>query len=241
MREFMREFWVRIYLVRHGHVQYFDDNHQPINPKFAPLSPQGIGQISLLATQLEKIEFTKAFCSTLPRSIQTTELLLQPHKHVNLEAVAALCEIKSGRLREIMPTNAELQIKNAYRYATTQQAAFMQGENWAVVEQRVITWLEQMLINTTAPQNILISAHDVVNRLVINWINGKTAQDIDVQEQDYGCLNILEIQIADNQIVRKHITLQNYTVYDPVKLNPIQSAMEALYHTYVTHHVSSAT
>ncbi len=39
---------IRLYLVRHGHVDYFDAAQQPINPKYAPLSVQGEQQIALL-------------------------------------------------------------------------------------------------------------------------------------------------------------------------------------------------
>ncbi|ENE6700917.1 histidine phosphatase family protein, partial [Acinetobacter baumannii] len=37
----MDKYRLRIYLVRHGHVSYFDAANNPINPKFAQLSEQG--------------------------------------------------------------------------------------------------------------------------------------------------------------------------------------------------------
>ncbi|OUJ82577.1 histidine phosphatase family protein, partial [Acinetobacter baumannii] len=49
----MDKYRLRIYLVRHGHVSYFDAANNPINPKFAQLSERGIEQIQQLAHQLQ--------------------------------------------------------------------------------------------------------------------------------------------------------------------------------------------
>lgn len=70
----MDKYRLRIYLVRHGHVSYFDAANNPINPKFAQLSEQGIEQIQQLAHQLRDISFEKIYSSTMPRSIQTAEI-----------------------------------------------------------------------------------------------------------------------------------------------------------------------
>ena len=55
----MDKYRLRIYLVRHGHVSYFDAANNPINPKFAQLSEQGIEQIQQLAHQLRDVSFEK--------------------------------------------------------------------------------------------------------------------------------------------------------------------------------------
>lgn len=55
----MDKYRLRIYLVRHGHVSYFDADKNPINPKFAQLSERGIEQIQQLAHQLQDVSFEK--------------------------------------------------------------------------------------------------------------------------------------------------------------------------------------
>ncbi len=55
----MDKYRLRIYLVRHGHVSYFDAANNPINPKFAQLSERGIEQIQQLAHQLQVVNFEK--------------------------------------------------------------------------------------------------------------------------------------------------------------------------------------
>ena len=52
---------VRVYLVRHGHVHYFDKQHQPVNPKYARLSATGIAQISQLAEQLKAVQMDQIY------------------------------------------------------------------------------------------------------------------------------------------------------------------------------------
>ncbi|MGP4848005.1 histidine phosphatase family protein, partial [Marinobacter sp. 1Y8] len=90
----MTDSWLRIFLVRHGHVAYFDENNKPINPKYAQLSPQGIEQISLLAECLKDISFERVYSSTMPRSIQTAEILTQYQPSKKVLAVDAIREIK---------------------------------------------------------------------------------------------------------------------------------------------------
>ena len=51
----MDNYWIRIYLIRHGHVNYFDENHQPVNPKYAALSELGIQQIQAVADLVQDI------------------------------------------------------------------------------------------------------------------------------------------------------------------------------------------
>ncbi len=71
----MDKYRLRIYLVRHGHVSYFDEANNPINPQFAQLSERGIEQIQQLAHQLQVVNFEKIYSSNMPRSIQTAEIL----------------------------------------------------------------------------------------------------------------------------------------------------------------------
>ena len=228
----MDNFWVRLYLVRHGHVAYFNEQHQPINPKYAMLSTQGIEQIQSLAEQLKQVEFGNVYSSTMPRSIQTAEILTASHSGNETIACDEIREIRSGRLREIQPQHAELEIKHAYRHQTYQLNQFMQGEAWSEFEYRIVTWLENMILATDKTQNILISSHDAVNRVMINWVYNRSGQDLYVQEQDYGCLNILDIEIQQGRILNKRIKLQNFTPYDLNKSKLLNSAMDDVYDIY---------
>lgn len=228
----MDNYWLRLYLVRHGHVAYFDEQNQPINPKFALLSARGIAQIQHLAEQLKQVEFGGIYSSTMPRSIQTAEILTASRLKSRTVAYDEIREIRSGRLREILSDHAELEIKYAYCHKTMQHSKFMQGEAWSDFEYRVLSWLEGMILATNQAQNILISSHDAVNRVMINWVYGRQGQDLYGQEQDYGCLNILDVEIHKSRILNKRIKLQNFTPYDPNKSNLLNSVMDDVYDIY---------
>lgn len=229
----MDDFWLRVFLVRHGHVAYFDKDNKPVNPKYAVLSPQGVEQIKLLAESIEDISFAKVYCSTMPRSIQTAEILIQYQPSQEMIAVDAIREIRSGRLREVPAGKALTELKEGYLLQTNQLQYFIQGESWKVFSRRVIEWFEQIILSAPNRQNILISSHDVVNRIIINWMFDKHLTDVYTQEQDYGCLNLLDIQVKNERIFRKRIKLQNFTIYDPLKTKLFDSAMDDVYDVYI--------
>ena len=229
----MTDSWLRIFLVRHGHVAYFDENNKPINPKYAQLSPQGIEQISLLAECLKDISFESVYSSTMPRSIQTAEILTQYQPSKKVLAVDAIREIKSGRFKDLPNDQSETALKEAYLLQTNQLENFIQGESWKEFSHRVIDWFEQTILSKPSRQNILISSHDAVNRVIINWMYNHHLADIYTQEQDYGCLNILDIKVKNNQILHKRIKLQNFTIYNSLKNGLFNSAMDDVYNMYV--------
>lgn len=229
----MTDFWLRIFLIRHGHVAYFDEDNKPVNPKYAQLSLQGIEQIRLLADNLKDISFDRVYSSTMPRSIQTAEILTQHHSSKQVLTVDAIREIKSGRLRDLTEDKSETELKEAYLLQTNQLEHFLQGEKWQDFSHRVLDWFEKIILSAPKQQNILISSHDAVNRVIINWMYDQPLADIYTQEQDYGCLNILDIHVKNNQLLHKRIKLQNFTIYNPLKNGLFNSAMDDVYNMYV--------
>ncbi|HHL1989614.1 histidine phosphatase family protein [Acinetobacter baumannii] len=225
---------LRIYLVRHGHVSYFDADNNPINPKFAQLSQRGIEQIQGLAHQLRDINFEKIYSSTMPRSIQTAEILNSyQNEPKDIMSFDDIREIKAGRLREISSDRAELEIKKAYQFHKNNLELFVQGESWSLFITRVLTWFEKIILTANKDQNILISSHDIVNRILINWVYGHDYKDVYSQEQDYGCLNILDLKIENQIVISKRIKLQNFTAYNLNKNELFNSAMDDVYETYI--------
>lgn len=226
---------IRVYLVRHGHVQYFDEQHQPVNPKYAPLSAIGIAQISQLAEQLKAVQIDQIFSSTMPRSIQTAEILASTQRHSKIKSCDEIREIKSGRLKELDPTDAHIVIKKAYQHRLYALDSFMQGEKWEEFEARTTDWLEKMLRQQAGlhHQHILVSAHDAVNRIFLNHAYGLNQQDIQVQEQNYACLNILDYFIENDQIIETRILLQNFTAHNVLKINEMHNALDDVYQIYM--------
>lgn len=227
--------YIRLYLVRHGHVQYFDEQHQPVNPKYAALSTQGEQQIQLLAEQLKAIQMDQIFSSTMPRSIQTAEILSSAQKNPIIHSFDEIREIKSGRLKNIPDDQAEILIRKAYYPKKYELKDFLLGEAWSSFEQRITHWFEAMLLQEfqAQHQHILVSSHDAVNRIVLNWIYGLKGQDVQVQEQNYACLNIVDFYIEDQKIQETRILLQNFTAHNILKINESGNALDHVYEMYM--------
>ena len=224
---------VRLYLVRHGHVQYFDEQSRPINPKYAPLSAEGRAQIQLLSEQLAaEIQFDQAYSSTMPRSIETANLLLQSQQQKNLISLDDLREIKAGRLKEITTQDAKTHISYAYQQQTFGLKQFLNGETWIDFQNRIIPCI-QNIVQQHLGQDILISSHDAVNRLLIAWAYDQLQHDLNVQEQHYGALNIIDIFIENELIIEKRVLLQNYTPYNLFKRHLTTNAVEDVYQMYL--------
>ena len=226
---------VRVYLIRHGHVQYFDKQHQPVNPKYARLSATGIAQISQLAEQLKAVQMDQIFSSTMPRSIQTAQILASTQRNSIIQSCDDIREIKSGRLKELDSTQAHIVIKKAYQHRRYALDTFMQGERWHEFEARTTHWLEKILLQQAdlQHQHILVSSHDAVNRIFLNHAHGLNQKDIQVQEQNYACLNILEYFIENDQIIETRILLQNFTAHNVLKINETHNALDDVYQIYM--------
>lgn len=226
---------VRVYLVRHGHVQYFEADGRPINPKFAPLSEQGIQQIQLLAEQLKAIAMDQIFASTMPRSIQTAEILAKQQAKQEIQCCDEIREIKSGRLKDIPFDQADVLIKKAYYPRRFALDGFLQGELWASFEARVTTWFQTMLLQQakSQAQHVLVSAHDAVNRVLLNWVYGLQNHDVQVQEQHYAGLNIIDFYIENQQLQESRILLQNFTAHNILKINESENALDQVYNIFM--------
>ena len=67
----------RIYLMRHGHVDYFSKEVvESRDPKLAKLTPQGIAQAQAAGEALSEVKFDFAICSGLRRTRETAEIVL---------------------------------------------------------------------------------------------------------------------------------------------------------------------
>lgn len=230
---------IRLYVVRHGHVDYFDAQQKPINPKYAALSAEGEQQIQMLAQQLAVIAMDQVYSSTMPRSIQTAQILAAKQRHQDIISCDEIREIKSGRLKEISVEQASVVIKQAYSPYRLGLTGFLQGESWQDFEPRVRLWFEQMLLQQAQAgaaeqeKHILVSAHDAVNRVILNWAQGLDQHDFQAVEQHYAALNMIDCYIENNQIVERRILMQNYTAHNIFKIKQSENALDHVYQLFM--------
>ncbi|MEO1252986.1 MAG: histidine phosphatase family protein [Pseudomonadota bacterium] len=224
----------RIYLMRHGHVDYFDPNLQ--DPRDAPLTDEGREQACAARDALARIPFDKAVCSGLLRTRETAEIVLAAHdQSVVLNEDARLAELKSAWLNA--KSREELAARLAYSFeaADAPGASFLPGgEAFADAEARIVECL-QALATDGAWRTALIVAHEGVNRIALGWACGGGLRTIKSFEQDLACINVIDLDITPAEdgeglrVERSLIKAINVTAYDYVKHGLSRTSLEHLF------------
>lgn len=220
----------RLYLVRHGHVSYFDDQGRPLNPKLVALSAQGRNQVESLAAALKDVRFDRIVCSDLERAQQTARILAGEQAAM-LRLEPGLREIRAGRLREVPAERLQQELAYAYDAAAEDGACFVGGEPFADFARRVTAVVETLIADPDWQSALLVS-HDAVNRVLLCWAAGLGRAAMSSFEQDMACLNIIDIDSAGDKVVRRLIRSVNFTAYDPIKRTADLTVMEQVFRAY---------
>lgn len=220
----------RLYLVRHGHVSYFDADGRPLDPRHVALSAQGIMQAHSLAGALKDVRLDRIVCSDLERAKQTARILAEA-SDVCIEPEAALREIRAGRLREIPPEKLEAELAYAYDRAAEADSRFIGGESFEEFERRVLGVLTTLLQQPDW-ESLLIVSHDAVNRVLLCWAAGTGRNAMASFEQDMCCLNIVDVDVRDGNAIRCLIRSVNLTPYDVLKTSVNLTVMEQVFRSY---------
>lgn len=224
----------RIYLMRHGHVDYFDPDLT--DPRMVPLTEQGRDQAEAACDALRHAHFDLAVYSGLPRTRETAEIILAGNDSPpSLIPHEGLEEIKSGWIRAA--SREELAARLAYSFDSADEpgASFLpDGETFEFAQQRIVSALEELVL-TRIWKTSLIVAHEGVNRIVLGWACGGGLATISAFEQDLACLNLIDLDITPKedgeglQIERMAIKALNVTAYDFVKKGLSRSSLEHLF------------
>src|SRR5712692_5824845 len=220
----------RIYLVRHGHVDYFDPVGQPLDPRDVSLSATGIFQVRSLARSLRDVKFDRVVASDYPRARQAAELLAAQQK-IPVETDAAFREIRAGRLRDIPHRRLEPDVAYAYDAAADANGAFIGGERFADFEQRVVTAFLALLADSAWDRLLLVS-HDAVNRILLCRLAGCPRSAMGAFEQDPACLDIIDVDTLAGGMIRAMLRTINFTPYDEAKSAERHTVMERVFHAY---------
>ncbi|MGE8051398.1 histidine phosphatase family protein [Pseudomonas monteilii] len=217
----------RCFLVRHGHVDYFTPEGQPLDPRTVSLSAIGKGQVDSLGAILQAVKLDRVICSDYPRAIQTANILIAGSK-LTAEVRHAFREARAGRLRDIAEGELEEQFCYPFEDMGSNQGSFLGGERWVDFRHRVITDFESLLADSSW-QNLLIVSHDAVNRVLLSWALGGSLECAMGLEQDNACLNVVDVDMQEGEVKRCFTRLINYTPYDAIKMADSRTVMERIY------------
>jgi probable phosphoglycerate mutase len=222
----------RIYLMRHGDVSYFDADGQPLDPRHVPLTEAGREHALAAAELLRDVAFDRALCSALPRSGETARLVLGA-RLLALQPELRLNEIRGGRLRAVPAELRDQLIGRAYDCAAEPEALFIGGESWQAFGERVLAvWSE--LLAEDGWMNLLLVAHDAVNRLLLGHVTGAGLAGMRAFEQDPACINIIEVDVADGRAERAHLRSTNLVAYNLAASGNHHTVMEKVLAEFIS-------
>jgi probable phosphoglycerate mutase len=220
----------RLYLMRHGEVDYFDGAGRPFRPATVPLNAEGRRQAEAAARALATVPLDLALTSGLRRTVETAELALAG-RAVPVQVEPRMREIETGRLSEwaaATPEQIERVVLGALASDLTPESTFLAGESFGSLQARLTACWAEILARRDW-RHLLIVAHGVVNRMLLTRLVGSGLGGIGALEQDAGCINLVEVDDAGRCLVR----LANYSPANPLKQGMELTTVEGLYQQFL--------
>ncbi len=182
-----------IYLMRHPHIK---SQGKMIGSLDFPLSDLGCAQAGFWHNKLQNTVFHAVYSSQLTRTVECAHII-KPHTPI----------IKKNAFNEIHLGDWEGQekthIKSKYadlwalRGKNLDCVAPPNGESFTNLSDRVFP-LFLSLLKKHNKENILIIAHQAVNRVILANLQKIHLKDIQNIPQDYACLNIITTKQEQN-------------------------------------------
>jgi len=194
----------RIYLMRHGSVDYFRADGTIANPESVPLNTQGQAQAQAAGELFRAggVRFDRVVASGLPRTVETaTRVLAAAGQALTIDVEPALQEIRGGRLADIPGEQIEHAFLGAFRGGVDiESVRFLGGESIGELLDRALPAFERLLRRDDW-RCLLLVLHGGVNRaLLARALTGERAF-FGRFEQAAGCINVLDAD-GDDIVVR---------------------------------------
>ena len=183
----------RLYLMRHGAVDYVDEHGRPVAPDHVPLTRTGRAQAAAARELLAGVELDRVIASGLPRALETAELVAPGRE---IERWPDLREITGARLSSIPPAELEEAFVRAFHGVVPNEKRFLGGETIGELFDRVLPALERLVADRSW-DTVLVVAHGAVNRAILSYALTGERLFLGRFEQAPGCLNVLDVDETD--------------------------------------------
>lgn len=231
----------RIYLFRHGSVDYIDaDGNVVPDTDEVILNETGQAQVAAMSDLFADVQIDKAVCSGLLRTRQTGEAILGA-RDVALEIDTGFVEIR--QIQGEAPAGYNLLDDVAFSHfrATDDEARFLGGERYSDFYARISSAVEDILADDSW-HNLAVFAHGATNAAVLGWVTGLGCAAFGVLDQATCCLNVIDFDVdKSGQVLRKTLRAMNVTADDPAKRNRHYGDMETLAHWMLQHRADLKT
>lgn len=221
----------RLVLMRHGEVCYFGADGRLVDPRSVALTEDGEAQARAAAGLLAGCRFDRVVVSSAPRTHQTAAMVLGVRGGPEggpLQILNDLREIRGGRFSDVPAAEIDRTIGRAFDAAVLEGGRFIGGEGFAAFEERVLGAFQGWLLDRPGDETLLAVLHEGVNRLLLSWaLTGSRTAMVGL-EQDPGCVNIVDFDVADGAITRALVRMVNITPAEPSKTARSATGMEDL-------------
>ncbi len=195
----------RIFLMRHGSVDYFDADGRPFESTSVPLNEAGRGQADAAGSLLseQNAQFDLVVTSGLPRTIETARRVLAAcgQSDMRCEDEPALAEILGGDLDSI-PEDAREETFTRVFLTTgdVEGLRYLAGETIGEMLDRVLPAFDALLARQDWDCMLLV-LHGGVNRALLSRALMGQRAFLGRFEQAPACINIIDVGPRD-MIVR---------------------------------------
>ncbi|MCH9696095.1 MAG: histidine phosphatase family protein [Gammaproteobacteria bacterium] len=228
----------RIYLFRHGSVDYLDkDGNVVPDTDLVDLNEQGLTQASAMQRLFADVHIDRAACSGFPRTRQTA-LAVLGERDIQIEILSEFEEIRQQQGQVAGGYDIVADIAFSHWRAPDPEARFLGGERYCDFYSRIETAMEN-LVSDNSWHNLALFAHGGTNAAALGWITGIGLPAFGMLDQATCCLNVIDFDVADSgEIVRKTVRAMNVTAYDPAKGMRHSGDMETLAHWMIERQVA---
>ena len=190
----------RLYLMRHGSVDYFTAEGTPLPPHTVPLNDAGRAQADAAGALFGAAgaRFDRVLVSGLARTVETAgRVLAASGQSIELVHDARLAEIRPGRLDAIEPAQLRAAFTGVFSAtADVESRQFLGGETVGEMMDRCLPAFEELLADPSW-QCALCVLHGGVNRALLGRaLTGRRAF-LGPMEQSPACINILDVGSGD--------------------------------------------
>ena len=229
----------RLYLFRHGSVDYIDASGRVVPDTDAVvLNEIGRAQAAAMRDLFDGVHIDKAQCSGLPRTRETAETVLGS-RDIALEVNAGFIEIRQMTGEPDVEYDVIADIAFSHFRATDAEAQFLGGERYSDFYQRIQVALEDVLADDSW-HNLAVFAHGATNAAILGWVTGLGCSAFGILDQATCCLNVVDFDIDDSgKVLRKTVRAMNVTADDPAKGDRHVGDMESLAHLMLKNNSAS--
>ena len=190
----------RLYLMRHGSVDYFTADGTPVPPHTVPLNEAGRAQADAAGALFAAagVRFDRVVVSGLARTVETARrVLAAAGQDVAIAHDPRLEEIRPGRLDAIAPDRVRAAFTGVFTAAAdVESLQFLGGETVGAMLDRCLPAFDDLLADASWSCALCV-LHGGINRALLGHALTGGRTFLGRLEQSPACINVLDVGAGD--------------------------------------------